>query len=594
MDFLTQLLENLAAAQTAEARAEVIAQALAADGVDLAALRTAITARFEDLNGSETALTDEQLTEIETLADVADGITAVAQAVAADAERDARRAEAAERIGRIPAPSAPAEAEDGPQTPADSGSAEKGTAGEAAPVAEQQAVAASARPKVPLGGGGGVKTAAVPSTFSSGSAATYTLVAAGDVPGYGTGQPIEGLQDLARAIEARMQGLSRTGSSGRGGIATLRRERGEAFTINHDTEWQKIDDACNEKSLPGGSLVAAGGWCAPSETLYDLCNMDISGDGMVKLPSVTAKRGGVRYPSEPDFSSVWKAVGFAQTEAEAIAGKDKTCYDIPCPDDFNECRMDIAGVCLRTPILSQKGWPERIAKFTSEALAVHAHKMNAAKIAKMASLSTKITFPGPVAGAETGDPVVDAHGPGAFESLLSILELQATNARYAGRLSQSTSLEMVAPYWLRGILRADLSKKAGIDNRYTVSDAQLDAYLKSRGVNPQWVYDWQDAGAADFGTGSDKLFGGGVLTSWPASVDIILYKAGAFFELSADVITLDGVYDHASLIKNMYTSLFTEEGWQVCKRCGDSYVLTIPLCPNGLSGALQATACAAA
>ncbi|WP_031186493.1 major capsid protein [Streptomyces sp. NRRL S-1896] len=121
-------------------------------------------------------------------------------------------------------------------------------------------------------------------------------------------------------------------------------------------------------------------------------------------------------------------------------------------------------------------------------------------------------------------------------------------------------------------------------------DGDIDGYLRSVGVSPQWVYDWQDAYADQDASG----FGGETVpTVWPDEVKVLLYRAGSFFQLQADVISLDGVYDHASLTQNMYTSLFTEEGIQVCMRCGVSYVVTIPLCANGLSGGLQTVTCAA-
>jgi hypothetical protein len=43
-----------------------------------------------------------------------------------------------------------------------------------------------------------------------------------------------------------------------------------------------------------GALVAAGGWCAPSETLYSLADMGTL-DGVLTLPNVTVKRGGIKY-----------------------------------------------------------------------------------------------------------------------------------------------------------------------------------------------------------------------------------------------------------------------------------------------------------
>jgi hypothetical protein len=149
---------------------------------------------------------------------------------------------------------------------------------------------------------------------------------------------------------------------------------------------------------------------------------------------------------------------------------------------------------------------------------------------------------------------------------------------------------MIAPFWLRGILKSDLRKKLGIDNRYDVTDADLDRYFRAIGVNPQWVYDWQDSFSEPI---DPTAFGGPVPTVWPTTVKVMLYRAGTFFQLGADVINLDGIYDHASLVQNVYTALFTEEGWQVCNRCGDSFVIEMNLCPNGLSGAYQWTQCAA-
>ncbi|WP_030599336.1 major capsid protein, partial [Kitasatospora aureofaciens] len=426
----------------------------------------------------------------------------------------------------------------------------------------------------------------------------HTLVAAADVPGYSTGQLLDGLGDFGRAWEQRIMPLITSGGRGGGGrqrvgVARIKRNVPDEFTIRDDSEADTvIKRATDETKLNGGSLVAAGGWCAPSETLYDLCDLRITQDGMVNLPTVSARRGGVRYPADFDWAAIfgaWDSVGFHQTEADAIAGEEKPCLEVPCPDDMIECRLDVDGVCLRTPILTERGWPERVSQFTEGVLAIHAHKLNAWKIAKMESLSTAVTMPAPA----TPDPqaaVTDPHGPGMVESVLSMLELQVQYQRYRERLSQTATLEMIAPFWLRGILKSDLRKKQAIERRWSVPDGDIDGYLRSVGVSPQWVYDWQDAYADQDASG----FGGETVpTVWPDEVKVLLYRAGSFFQLQADVISLDGVYDHASLTQNMYTSLFTEEGIQVCMRCGVSYVVTIPLCANGLSGGLQTVTCAA-
>ncbi|MFE7105628.1 major capsid protein [Streptomyces sp. NPDC057575] len=588
MSFLDDLLAKLGEAP-ANQHADIVRQAITDAGTDFdpTSVQADVLARFDAATDGSGATDDAAVAVLETLATIGEGVS---EHQAAIEQRTARAAELGDRLNALrppvtePEPVTEPAAVEPIAAPVDAA-----VPIPAAPVAEP--IAASARPRVPLG----LNNAQVPSAPDRES---FQLIAAADVPGFSTGQQLGSLADFGQAWEQRMMPLissggGRDGGRQRVGVARIKRNVPAEFTIRDDRDAEEvIKRATDETQLSGGSLVAAGGWCAPSETLYDLCDMRITQDGMVNLPSVTARRGGVRYPADFDWAAIfgaWQNVGFHQTEAEAIAGTEKPCMEVPCPDDFIECRLDVDGVCLRTPILTERGWPERVAQFTEGVLAIHAHKLNAWKIAKMEALSTPITMPAP--GAPNPQAAItDPHGPGLFESVLSMLELQVEYQRYRERLSPNATLEMLAPYWLRGILKSDLRKKLGIDNRYEVTDADLDRYLRNIKVNPQWAYDWQDAYADQDPAG----FGGTTIpTVWPGEVKVLLYRAGSFFQLQADVISLDGVYDHASLTQNMYTSLFTEEGIQVCMRCGVSYVVTIPLCANGLSGGLQTTTCAA-
>lgn len=421
----------------------------------------------------------------------------------------------------------------------------------------------------------------------------HTIIAAGDLPGYRAGQELTDMQQVSAAVHTGMSMVSRSQAPGiQQMLASIRREAPENLTYSTESDWKKVDAVTDQRNLPdrglgGKGLVAAGGWCAPSEVLYDTCPITVSSDGMVDLPTITAARGGIKYSGKPDFGAIWTNIGFQQTELDAIAGVTKPCYEIPCPADLMECRMDISGICLKQPILTERGWPEKVEEFVEYAMLAHAHKMNAERIRRMVALATySLEVPAPDNPVETS--IFDPHGPGAFESVLSVLELQVEFFRYSGRLARNATLEAIAPYWLRGILRADISKKLGIDNRWGAgSDAALDGWFRDRGVSIQWVYDWQDA-LADQDSGS---FGGSVPSQWPSQVQILLYEPGTFFALQQDVITLSGIYDSVDLQKNIYTRLFTEEGWQVCTRCGRSLLLTLNLCPNGLSGTHQRTQC---
>jgi hypothetical protein len=423
----------------------------------------------------------------------------------------------------------------------------------------------------------------------------HTVVAAGDLPDYRGGTELPDTKAIAAAVQAGMTVVSRSQAPGvRQGLCSIKREAPDHLNYTGASDWLKVDEVTNQKNLPGKSLVAAGGWCAPSEVLYDVCPIPVSRDGMVDLPTITATRGGVKYSRRPDFAPFWSLVGFEQTETDAIAGVEKPCFEIPCPDDLSECRMDIEGICLVQPLLTERGWPEKVEEFVEYAMLAHAHRINARRIERMVDMATwAITVPGPTRSpADNTLPstgiTVDDHGPGAFESLLSVLELQVEFFRYSMRLSRSALLEGMAPYWLRGLLRADISKKLGIDNRWGIAtDEILDRWFADRGVRIQWVYDWQDSMSEQ----DPAAFGGTPPTAWPDEVSILLWEPGTYFALQQDVINLTGVYDRIDLQRNVYTRLFTEEGFAVCARCGRSMLITIPLCPNGLSGSQELTVC---
>lgn len=424
---------------------------------------------------------------------------------------------------------------------------------------------------------------------------THSVLAAGDLPGYRGAQELADTRQIAEAVLAGMTVVSRSQApSVRQSLCSIKRKAPDHLFYQTDADWVKVDAVTDQRNLPGQSLTAAGGWCAPSEVLYDTCPIPVSRDGLIDLPTITANRGGIKYSQRPDFAPFWSMVGFEQTETDAIAGVQKPCFEIPCPDDLSECRMDIEGICLVQPLLTERGWPEKVEEFVEYAMLAHAHRINARRIQKMVDLATyAITVPAPVRSpADNTLPstayTVDNHGPGAFESLLSVLELQVEFFRYSMRLGRNVLLEGMAPYWLRGLLRADISKKLGIDNRWGAgTDAALDRWFADRGVRIQWVYDWQDSMSEQDPAG----FGGTPPTRWPEEVSILLWEPGMYFGLQQDVINLTGVYDRIDLQQNVYTRLFTEEGFQVCARCGRSMLITIPLCPNGLSGSHELTVC---
>jgi hypothetical protein len=383
------------------------------------------------------------------------------------------------------------------------------------------------------------------------------ITAAADVQGYSTGGPMAGVRDISLGAIARTRAFPEPTGDGqlqKYGVALLRKQFPDDLVIDRpDDGFSVIEKAGDESRLPGGSLVAAGGWCAPSETLYDFCEGE-SLDGMLDLPEVQVRRGGIRYTTGPVWSDLYNK-GFCQTEAQAIAGTAKTCYEVPCPT-FTEARLDACGLCIKVPILTNAAYPELVDRVIRGTIVGHQHVINARVIS---AISTAI-------GAATVGPDMK----GTAGSSLAAIELATAGLRDANRLALNASMEVVLPHWVKGAVKLDLSMRNGRDEPAT--DADVAAHFAAEGVRVNWVYDFIDLPNAPNPT------------AYPATTTMLVYPAGTFVKGTSDVINLSAVYDAASLATNIYTGLFMEEGILVVRRCFGGAKYTIPICNAGRTG----------
>lgn len=568
---------------------------------DLGDLRSKAVDAFQTLYaGGE--FTDEDLATLGTLTDGIEVLSAeISSREQAAAERAAKAAEMAAKVGAgkpAPAPSDDDEDGDGDDAPAQEEADDQDDAAEAKAQKKAKAAAVDVEPEAQVDAEPEAVTAAAPrgpiklsgirrhvhtpapaiTEETSVEDTRKARMTVADVPGFAADSDAT-FEDLAVALDRRLQGFNsgayaaaaRAGRamSERHGLAVIRKSFDERATVTSpESADAAMAFAVSEKNLPGGSLVAAGGWCAPSETVYDLLE-DESRDGLISLPEINVTRGGIKFTRGPKFADLYAAPSFNFTEEEAKAGKylpdgagankvgAKPVYGVPCTD-FEEVRLSAAGLHVQANLLQQRGYPELVARTIRGALVAHEHKMSERIIASMERQSTAVSL--------------DSGQIGAAAPILTAIELQTEHYRYAQRLSRSTTLEAVFPYWVHGAIRTDLSRRQGVDLT-DVNDARIDAWFKARGVNPQFVYDWQAlTGAA------------GDFKAWGASLKFLLYSAGTFVKGGQDVITLDTVYDSALLGQNDYTALFTEEGYLVAKRGHDARVVTVPINPNGGTG----------
>lgn len=558
----------------------------ALDDAGVEALLNGALEAFQDIYGDGTNLTDEQVT---TLGALTEGITRV------NGERAARETAAADRATAAADLAAQAGITLGGDTapvveePVVDAPVEDAPAPTDAPVEEDSLVAA----------GAGAQRVPLSAVRRPRNAAPRREVVPADRYGNRTMQDILRAPDggagmdwsaMAGLVDDRLrsfpeQDYARAARSGRRlrqqhNLAVIQKPTDERFTVkNKDPQHieEVIAAARNEANLDNGrggsgSLLAAGGWCAPSETIYDLCELETR-DGLLSVPEITINRGGINFTQGPDFSSIYSATGFCFTEQDDIDGTyapgatpedpnvegDKPCYHIECPE-FDEERLDVCGLCLTAGLLQARGYPEVIARVLRGALIGHDHRLNANIIEKMVAGSTAITMP--------------ASQVGATAPLLTAIELQVEHLRTVNRMSRTATLEAVFPMWVHGVVRSDLSRRLGMAE-FDVSNQRINGWFTQRGISAQFVYDWQDI-ATTAASG---------FTQWPTEVDFLLYPAGTWVKGAADVITLDTIYDSVGLGQNNYTALFTEEGYLMAKMCHDSRVVTVNICPDGATAA---------
>lgn len=417
--------------------------------------------------------------------------------------------------------------------------------------------------------------------------ARFVAFAAADVPDMDAGARYESASQMGSSIAHRMRAL--TGSRGKtsAGLITYKANpHPDAPKVTSSMSPLEVDalfsDVANPNRLTRGSdgTFANAGFCSPSMIDYSFCPLPGT-DGIVDLPSITIERGGIRYPATTPIEDLWGSGGACYTEAEAMALEDpKPCYDLPCPE-FQEVRENICHVCVTNSILTEYAYPELVTDVVNRLLAIFEHRLNAKYLEAMEAASTAVTIP------------ADRTGPkgAATAGVLNGINRAAEHLRYANRRPMNEILEAVLPIWARGVMKEDLAKRNGID-LLAITDADLMRYFAARNIRLQFVYDWQEA----FSAGDPTQFGGstnlGPLT-WPGEVKALIYPAGTFLRSRAEVIRINGQYDHDLLVQNKALALFAETAWAIVPRCFGSLVATIPVCDNGVTGSQELIDCAA-
>ncbi len=406
------------------------------------------------------------------------------------------------------------------------------------------------------------------------------LLASADIPGFQAGTKLDGMEALVAAMNSRAKSMPITAKGDdapRIPIASLMREF--KYSLNPQSSLAEFNAVMTAAANPD-IMVAAGGWCSPSEISYDFFNI-VCEDGALDLPTVGINRGGIRWPTSPSFADVVLGGAlWSWTEAQDVAAVTgtaqsgtKTCGRVPCPG-FNEARLHCDGICLTVGNLTEDAYPELIANHTRLVMAAHFHKINRARINEVRALSASFTVTNGSAGSGTVAPVLGA------------MELQAIDYREKYSMCKDAVLEVIAPRWLRGVMRSDLRKRMGSGtDMLAVTDAYLMSLFDAAHVRVQWVNDYQVRTAGFPGVP------GTLPTAWPTTVEFMMYAPGTVVLGQGMRLDLGIIRDSVLNATNDYTAEWMEECWLIFNPGHEVRRLTVNICPDGTTGAADLTEC---
>lgn len=386
-------------------------------------------------------------------------------------------------------------------------------------------------------------------------------------------------------------------------------------TLTSDAEHNAkvLRASVDNDTVTAESLLAAGGWCAPSQPVFEQFDLGPDVDNLFDVPTFGGDvRAGIMYPSMFSIGdaddSFWSwsetadinavgGVAFTGAIASNVAtlnfasdhglevgnairitgtadtGLSEGDYFIVsvvdadtvtiATDDADDAAIAGTGTpfkhSMRIPCPT---WSE--ARMAADGLSVtHGNLSNeawpelTADFLRLALASHRRFMSSRRISRVVNDmTTVSPVDPGSdvAADYLQILELQATDMRSQYRVGASRVVESLIPHWMMPVMRANMAKRAGVSDWMSVPDAQINNWLTQRGIKPQYTPDWQ------------PLYSGAPATNYPAAVETAMWFGGSYFSLNGGRIDLGVQRDPEMNAYNDYTAAWFEEFWTIARR----------------------------
>jgi hypothetical protein len=415
----------------------------------------------------------------------------------------------------------------------------------------------------------------LPATTTPAIAEVPVVITAGaDIPGVPAGNELPDLLAVADGMVQRMHAMRRT-SGGDGEqhiVASLQATFPEERTLRSNQEQLNGEKIQNVTS--SDALVAAGGLCAPVNVRYDLFGLgDLGRPVKDSLAPFNADRGGIRFITPPtlaDFSgavALWTVQDDIDAATAGAPDPVKPCIRINCGAEITVL-LDAITLCLTFGNLGARAYPEMVKRNNELGLIQHARFAETRLLTRIGTLSTSVSA---------------AEVLGAARDFFVQVEKAAASYKSRHRMGENTPMRVIAPVWLKNMIRADLTMQLpgdGQDETLALADALINAWFRVRNINVTWHIDGE----------SGQIFGAqaaGALNSFPTTVVWYIFAEGTFLFLDGGTLDLGLVRDSTLNGTNDY-KMFVETFEGVAKVGIESLRVASTLRVNGSTSGTRA------
>jgi hypothetical protein len=395
------------------------------------------------------------------------------------------------------------------------------------------------------------------------SVAPVAITAGADIPGYTAGSQMNDMHDVAVAMEKRLHALRRVnGGDGEQHIVasvTTQYPEDRVLTTDAESNWSKIQAVTGPEAL-----VASGGHSTPFEVKYDIFGIGTTARPLRDaLPKFQADRGGIRFVTPPVLSSYANAVGVwtaANDSAETPSPAAKLSLTVTSAAE-ETVATDAVTLQLQFGNLMTRAYPELIARHNELGLIQHAREAEGNILTSLDGLSTAVTSTSLI---------------GVARDFLVQLGRAAANYRGRHRLENDAPLRVIAPYWVKDAMAADLALAAPGDNTLNAY-AEIEGFIASRGINMTWHIDSFDSAQST-----------GAMNEFADTFVWYIFAEGTFLFLDGGTLDLGVIRDSTLVGTNDY-KMFVETFEAVAKVGVESLKVTSTISVNGVAAALRDT-----